>query len=309
MITFFQLLDDIKGTDAFKLMSLFKKELKESETKHMITVVQIANPPTIKIIGKESERRVAKAVKERWLDLLKTLHHDVISGNTMKTLTNVEEIIQRHTLEDRVIPIQCIPPHEKKVRIFSKKESCIEMVKHAFDDPDPWAENVSTTPFPKVLTNSQRRRQKDNNVASFPSFDADITLKFVTNEGLVVKVYKKPITRLNVDAIVNAANDMLGNYGGVADVISKAAGYEMEKECKEIVRNYGKLRDAENEVTRAGNLPYKGIIHAVGPRWSDYRSKSECLNVLVKTVTKVLESAKRKQFSTVAMPPISSGMY
>lgn len=289
-------------------MSLFKIELKESETKHMFTVVQIANPPTISIIGKESDRRVAKAVTERWLDLLKTLKYDVISGNSTETFANVEKLILRYTLEDRVLPIQCKSPHEKKVRIFSKKQTNIDMVKNAYGNPDPWAENVSTAPIPKVLTNSQRR-QKNNDVASFQRFDADITLEFVTHEGLVVKVYKKPITKLNVDAIVNAANDTLGNYGGVADVISKAAGYDMEKECKEIVRKYGKLRDAENEVTRAGNLPYKGIIHAVGPRWSDYRSKSECLNVLVKTVTKVLESAKRKQFSTVAMPPISSGMY
>ncbi|CAG2230042.1 PARP10_14_15 [Mytilus edulis] len=183
------------------------------------------------------------------------------------------------------------------------------MVKHAYDDPDPFAEHVSTTPSPQVLTISQRRRQKDNNIASFPSFDAGITLEFVTNEGLFVKVYKKPITKLNVDAIVNAANDTLGNYGGVADVISKAAGYDMERECKEIVRKYGKLRDAENKVTCAGNLRYKGVIHAVGPRWSNYHNKYDCLNVLLATVINILESARRNKFSTVAMPPISSGIF
>lgn len=123
-------------------MSLFNVELKEMEAKQLFTVVKIANPPTVKIIGKESERRVAMAVKGRWLDLLITLHYEVISGNSIQTFANVEKFILRHTLKDRVLPIQCIPPHEKNVRIFSRKKSYIEMVKNAFYNPDPWAEGV-----------------------------------------------------------------------------------------------------------------------------------------------------------------------
>lgn len=302
-----QVLDEVTGTEAVKLMSLFQLELKDDETKNPFKLQQIDKPPAIKILGKLNEKKIAKAVTERWRDLIDTLHCGVISGYTDKTIVHVKMIIQRNVLEDKVLPRQCASPNEKMVRLFSKQDKYIALVKAAYDNPDPWAENPTTTSFSKELSKSQRR-QKYDNVASFPSFDADMTLEFVTNEGLFVKVYKKPITRLNVDAIVNAANDTLGNYGGVADVISKAAGYDMEKECKELIRKYRKLGDAENKVTCAGNLRYKGIIHAVGPRWSNYHNKSDCLNVLLATVLNILISARREKFATVAMPPISSGM-
>lgn len=168
-------------------MSLFKWELKESETKHMFDVVQIADPPKIKIIGKERERRVSKAVTDRWLDLLTTLHYDDIRGNSFETFAYVKKIILKHSLEDRVLPIQCVPPKEKIVRMFSKNQSYIEMVRNAYDNPDPWADNFSTNPF---FLNS-KRPQKDNNVASLKRFDGDIRLKFITHERIGYESIKK----------------------------------------------------------------------------------------------------------------------
>lgn len=137
--------------------------------------------------------------------------------------------------------------------------------------------------------------------------DAKIKYQISTDEGLVIKLYKKHIARLNVDAIVNAANHRLANVGGVADVIAKAAGHKMAQECNHIITQEGQILDGYNVVTSAGNLPYQAVIHAVGPRWHEYKNKADCLKILKVTIINILETARSKHFKCVAMPPISSG--
>lgn len=89
---------------------------------------------------------------------------------------------------------------------------------------------------------------------------------------LTLLVYKASILRLEVDVIVNAANERLAHSGGVAYVISKAAGDKLERESKRHVDRYGPVNVTENTVTTAGDLKhYKGVIHAVGPVWYQYR--------------------------------------
>ena len=72
-----------------------------------------------------------------------------------------------------------------------------------------------------------------------------------------------------VDAIVNAANGHLAHGGGVAGIISRAAGPDLQRESDLLVRKQGPFPTGVALVTTAGNLPFKGVIHAVGPRgWS-----------------------------------------
>jgi len=72
-----------------------------------------------------------------------------------------------------------------------------------------------------------------------------------------------------VDAIVNAANGHLAHGGGVAGVISRAAGPELQQESDRLVAERGPFPTGSAVVTGAGKLPFKGIIHAVGPRFGE----------------------------------------
>ena len=73
----------------------------------------------------------------------------------------------------------------------------------------------------------------------------------------------------DTDCIVNAANGGLSHGGGVAAAISKAAGPELDEEGDRIVEEHGRIPVGEAVVTTAGDLPFKGVIHAVGPRLGD----------------------------------------
>lgn len=125
--------------------------------------------------------------------------------------------------------------------------------------------------------------------------------------GINIKIYQGSIVKARVGAIVNAANERLDNCGGVADVIAKAAGYKMEDDCREKMKNGKRIKVSENVVTCAGNLPCRWIIHAVGPRWDDYFNKDKALEDLYKTVFNVLKTASESRMQSVVMPPISSG--
>lgn len=126
--------------------------------------------------------------------------------------------------------------------------------------------------------------------------------------GLSVQIYKDSIIEIkNMDAITNAANDRMAHGGGVAHVISKAAGSAMDEDCKRYIKEHTKLDVTQNFVSIPGKLKCKGIIHAVGPMWSEYKDKVNCAEDLYKTIWNVLSTTTSKCWRTVALPAISSG--
>ena len=133
------------------------------------------------------------------------------------------------------------------------------------------------------------------------------TLEMKTAKGLLIKVYTGSITKLNVDCIVNAANENLMHGGGVAAAISEAAGYQFDQESAQYITDNGPVPVGSCCVTSAGNLPYKCVIHTVGPRWSDYRDSNVCLELLQKSVEVTFKTADTEGMSSVAIPAISSG--
>ncbi|XP_062614153.1 uncharacterized protein LOC134275890 [Saccostrea cucullata] len=139
------------------------------------------------------------------------------------------------------------------------------------------------------------------------SYKVDVTLK----SDLIFRIYTADITKLKLDAIVNPANDQLLNTGGCALHISKAAGKDFEDDCKSIIIEKKKIKVTENVVTSAGNLPCKCVVNAVGPEWANYDEgkRVQCLEDLLKTVINILEKAEKAQLSSVAIPPISSGIF
>ena len=108
-----------------------------------------------------------------------------------------------------------------------------------------------------------------------------------------------------VDAIVNAANGHLAHGGGVAGIISRAAGPELRAESDDLVRKLGVLPTGSAVVTSAGNLPFKGVIHAVGPRHGEGDEE----NTLFQALTAAFASAKEKGWQSVSFPAVSSGIF
>ena len=107
-----------------------------------------------------------------------------------------------------------------------------------------------------------------------------------------------------VDAIVNAANGHLAHGGGVAGIISRAAGPELQSESDRIVRN-GPLATGSAAVTTAGRLPFKGVIHAVGPRYGEGDEEAK----LFKALSSAFGLAKDRGWETVSFPAVSSGIF
>jgi O-acetyl-ADP-ribose deacetylase (regulator of RNase III) len=108
-----------------------------------------------------------------------------------------------------------------------------------------------------------------------------------------------------VDAIVNAANGHLAHGGGVAGIISRAAGPELQAESDRLVQELGVLKTGTAVVTTAGKLPFKGVIHAVGPRQGEGNEEAKLLLAL----TNAFQKAKERGWGSVSFPAVSSGIF
>lgn len=132
----------------------------------------------------------------------------------------------------------------------------------------------------------------------------------LTIGSMRVKIYQASILDTEVDAIVNAANKNLTHEAGVSRIISLAAGQEYVKECGWLLRTNGPtLQTAKCYQSNPGRLKSKFayILHAVGPRWSEYREKEDCIKLLAATLKNILETAETLGIGSVAMPAIGSG--
>ncbi len=115
------------------------------------------------------------------------------------------------------------------------------------------------------------------------------------------------ITTLPVDALVNSANKSLLGGGGLDYVIHKKAGILMKNACKKLNTEKGGCKTGHADVTIAGDLPAKFVIHAVGPRWLDGTRGEPQL--LCNAYINALLRAEEVKAKTVSFPNISTGIY
>lgn len=116
-------------------------------------------------------------------------------------------------------------------------------------------------------------------------------------------VIKGDITKMRVDAIVNAANTGLTGGGGVDGAIHSAGGPKVMEECQEI----GGCLTGDAVITNAGDLPSSYVVHTVGPIWNN--GKSHERELLANAYTNSLNLALENGITSIAFPNISTGVY
>lgn len=122
-------------------------------------------------------------------------------------------------------------------------------------------------------------------------------------KNVSIKIVEGDITKIKVDAIVNAANNTLLGGGGVDGAIHKAGGSIILEQCKKI----GGCPTGEARITTGGNLPSNYIIHTVGPIYKD-GSKGED-KLLYNAYFNSFKLAEEYNIKTIAFPSISTGVY
>ena len=127
--------------------------------------------------------------------------------------------------------------------------------------------------------------------------------------GTTISLIRGDITRVEADAIVNAANSSLLGGGGVDGAIHKRGGPAILEDCKQVRKELypDGLPTGEAISTTAGDLPAKRVIHTVGPVWNGGEENEP--NLLANAYRNSLMQARHESLRTVAFPSISTGVY
>ena len=122
-----------------------------------------------------------------------------------------------------------------------------------------------------------------------------------------ISLIQGDITKMEVDAIVIAANSSLMGGGGVDGAIHRAGGPDILDECRTIVIKQGRCGTGQAVITSGGKLPAKFVIHTVGPIW--HGGNNNEAQLLENAYLNSLKLAQENGVETIAFPNISTGVY
>ena len=134
---------------------------------------------------------------------------------------------------------------------------------------------------------------------------SQVLSEFTFPSGQRLQLAQGDLTTEHVDAIVNAANCRLQHGGGLAGAIVRRGGGSIQAESDAWVSEHGLVAHNAPAYTRAGKLPCRYVIHAVGPVWGEGDEDRK----LEEAVTGSLRLAERLELSSVALPAISTGIF
>jgi O-acetyl-ADP-ribose deacetylase (regulator of RNase III) len=132
-----------------------------------------------------------------------------------------------------------------------------------------------------------------------------VVLENLFPSGQRLQLVQGDLTEESVDAIVNAANSALAHGGGVAGAIARKGGPQIQDESDRWVLEHGPVRHAEPAYTRAGRLPCRYVIHAVGPVWGEGDEDAK----LSAAVGGSLALADKLALGSLSLPAISTGIF
>ncbi|MDP2182075.1 MAG: macro domain-containing protein [Actinomycetota bacterium] len=135
-----------------------------------------------------------------------------------------------------------------------------------------------------------------------------VTVRYNVTSDRSVSIRRGDITRVEADAIVNAANSHMAPGGGVSGAIHSAAGPELAEECLAVVSACGPLQTGQAAITGAGALWWaKHVVHALGPVWhGGGRGEPEALASAYRSAIRCADEAEA---TTIAFPSISTGIF
>jgi putative ATPase len=125
------------------------------------------------------------------------------------------------------------------------------------------------------------------------------------DNGLTLALVHGDLTKAQVSAIVNAANERLSHGAGLAAAIVRAGGPYIQTQSDRWVEEHGPVSHDRPAITGGGQLPAKWVIHAVGPRWGVGDEDAK----LAAAVGGSLELAAARGFDSLGLPPISTGIF
>lgn len=124
--------------------------------------------------------------------------------------------------------------------------------------------------------------------------------------GAVLRVVEADLTTMDVDVVVNAANDHLAHGGGVAAALVRAGGPSIQHDSNAWIDEHGPLQPGQAAVTPAGAMPSTYIVHVVGPR---YHAGQDNAGLLRQAVHAALQASADVRAAAVALPAISAGIF
>lgn len=127
----------------------------------------------------------------------------------------------------------------------------------------------------------------------------------ILNQDEKIEIVNEDITEMNVDAIVNAANNELLRGGGLCGAIFNKAGFQLDEECNKI----GFCNTGDAVITKGYNLKTKYVIHAVAPVWYRIKDKEEKIKLLKNCYKNIFKVAIENNIKTIAIPCMGTGIY